>query len=88
MTTETTTQAITELKSDIKKVYNVGPDTLEALASKYNVSTRSLDYARQHRDEQHYATVGRQAFRSNSDISAIQRTLYATIKGQLKGLGA
>ena len=85
MTTETT---ITTLKADAKLVYNAGPDTLAELAEKYNVTTRSLDYARHHRNEEQYATLGRQALKSKSDIAEVQRKLYATIKGQLRELGA
>lgn len=82
-----TTERITELKTDAKKVYNVGPNTLVELADTYNVTTLSLTYAKANPNPV-YASFGAQAFGSKSTQQEIQRKLYATIKGQLRELGA
>ncbi len=54
--------------------------TLDELADKYDVTTRSLTYAKQNPNPV-YASFGHQAFASKSKQQEIQRALYGTIKG-------
>lgn len=87
MTEQATTQRIAELQNDARLVYNAGVTTLVELADKYNVTTASLTYAKANPNPV-YANIGVQAFPSKNTTNEIQRKLYATIKGQLRELGA
>lgn len=72
-----------ELAADAKLVYNGDQRDLVALADKYGVTTRRLDYVRSNPE----ANSG-PVFPTKSDEKEIQSKLYATIKSQLRDLGA
>lgn len=74
-----TAAKIADLKADSKLVYNGG--SLVALAEKYGVTTRRYDWWKQ-------SDRFQVAFPSKSDEKEMQSKLYATIKTQLKELGA
>lgn len=78
---------MTELKTDATLVYNGTVNDLVALAEKYNVSTNALSYARANPNP-NFASFGHQAFKTNSDQKEIRSKLYATIKGQMRKMGA
>lgn len=67
-----------ELATDAKLVYNGNQRDLVALAGKYGVTTRRLDYVRSNPE-----AISGPIFPSKSDQKEIQSKLYATIKGQM-----
>lgn len=70
---------IAELKADAKAVY--GDGSLLALAKKYGVTTLRMQMIES-------GEISGPAFATNSDRKGMQTKLYATIKGQLRELGA
>lgn len=67
-----------ELAADAKLVYNGNQHDLVALADKYGVTTRRLDYVRSNLE-----AISGPVFPTRSDQKEIQSKLYATIKGQM-----
>lgn len=80
---QTTTKTREELAADAKLVYNGSLNDLVALADKYGVTTRSLDFACQHPDPI-FASFAIQAFPTKGHQTEIRKKLYATIKGQMR----
>lgn len=71
---------VAELKADAKSVYGEG--NLVVLAEKYGVTTARIAYCQANPD--HSGPV----LATSSDHKEVQSKLYATIKGQLRELGA
>lgn len=82
--TTTTAPTLAELQSDARRVYNCSANGLVELAEKYNVTTGDLNYARAHRDEKVFRTLGDQAFKTKSETRQMQNKLYATIKNEIR----
>ncbi len=77
-----TPEMTAELEADRKQVYTSGVVTLVALADKYGVTTRSLDYAKQHPNPV-YTSLAVQACASKSDTKALQGAVYGEIKRRM-----
>ncbi len=75
-----------EMTADTKMVYNGTLTDLVSLAEKYNVTTKSLSYAKAYPSDV-YASLAAQAFKTMSDQREIRSLLYATIKSQLRQAG-
>ena len=85
----TITQRIADLQTDAKLLYNVGPQGLLDLANKYGIET---DAMRAYRLRPDMLSDGQPLWSavlgSVQRQKDMQRRLYATIKGQLRKLGA
>ena len=80
-----TATRIAELHADAKQVYTVGPKALISLADKYGIETDAMRYYRANPDGRELWSA---ALGSVARQKEMQRLLYATIKGQLRELGA
>ena len=87
MTTETAAAKIAELTADAKLAYKGNLKNLWELGEKYGVTTRSMAFAKENPNDV-YVTIYVQAFGSKSTEREMRNKLYATIKDQLRELGA